>query len=58
MYIHPPTLSPIASISLKQIRETIMSMHEVLPFRLNDYSLLTEKAGKDSNGFYTECAKS
>ena len=35
-----------------------MSMHEMLPFRLNDYSLITEKAGKDSNGFYTECAKS
>jgi hypothetical protein len=25
---------------------------------LNDFSLLTEKAGKDLNGFYTECAKS
>ena len=35
-----------------------MSMHAMLPFRLNDYSLITEKAGKDSIGFYTECAKS
>jgi hypothetical protein len=58
MYIHPPAPAPIASIPPKQIRETIMSMHQMLPFRLNDYSLITEKAGKDSNGFYTECAKS
>ena len=43
---------------LRQIRDSIMSMHEMLPFTLNDHSLITEKAGKDCNGFYTECAKS
>ena len=58
MYIHPPALASIDSLSLREIGDSIMSMHASLPFRLNDFSLLTEKAGKDLNGFYTECAKS
>ena len=35
-----------------------MSLHGMNPFTLNSNSLITEKAGKEKHGIYTESAKS
>ena len=35
-----------------------MSLHGMTPFTLNNNSLITEKAGKEKHGIYTESAKS
>ena len=49
---------PIPYLQPKDIRGRIMSLHGMNPFTLNSNSLITEKAGKEKHGTYTESAKS